>query len=119
MMLGVVLVLAMAIGLSLRWVEIGLRSVGHAQRGLLAEESMIAAVRIASIELSAIDALACEHWLGGTYPLNDLEIGVSCSVVEGRRFLRAEVGSRWLRAEVAPSLSAGERWRLVGWFWPG
>jgi hypothetical protein len=122
MMLAVVVMLSLAIGTSLTWVETGISSVGRAEANLVIEESMIAAIRIASVDTAGLvrsGGSGCGDWAGRTYPINELEVGVTCEVTDDQVYLRAELGARWLLAEVEPGAVAGDRWRVVRWTWPG
>lgn len=127
MMLAVVVMLSLAIGASATWVETGINSVRRAEANLVIEESMIAAIRIATLDTVGLDTVwldtvggsECGDWAGRTYPINELEVGVTCEVTDGQVYLRAELGARWLLAEVEPGAGAGDRWRVVRWTWPG
>lgn len=115
LMLAVVLLLSLGIGVSAQWVETGMISIRRAEDSLVAEESMIAAIRIASIEIGA--GPNCASWAGGSYPINDREVAVSCREIDQNVYLHAELGHRWLRAEVRPATVLGERWQLIRWVW--
>lgn len=117
MMLAVVAMLSLAIGASATWVETGINSVRRAKANLVIEESMIAAIRIATLD--TVGFSECGDWAGRTYPINELEVGVTCEVTDGQVYLRAELGARWLLAEVEPGAGARDRWRVVRWTWPG
>jgi hypothetical protein len=122
MMLAVVVMLSLAIGASVVWVETGISAVRRAEANLVIEESMIAAIRIATIdtvELDTVGGSGCGDWAGRTYPINELEVGVTCEVTDGQVYLRAELGARWLLAEVEPGAGARDRWRVTRWTWPG
>lgn len=116
MMLAVVVLLSLAIGASLTWVETGISSVRHAEATFVIEESMIAAIRVASVDMAGESG--CGEWAGRTYLINEREVGVTCEAIDGRVYLRAELGVRWLRAEVEQGAVAGDRWRLMRWTWP-
>jgi hypothetical protein len=119
MMLVVVTLLSSAIGLSLIWVESSIGSVQRAEQAWVAEESMIAAIRIAAYERSKSQDMDCGEWPGEVYVVNDHEVLVICQATTAGLDLRAQVGERSLRARVAELTGQGDRWRLVGWEWNG
>jgi hypothetical protein len=117
LMLAVVLMLSVGIGVSLQWVETGIVAIRRAEASFVAEESMIAAIRIASVEIGWEPD--CQSWAGGRYQINNLEVDVFCHDIDQQVYLHAEIvsGTRWLQAEVQPGAVVGERWRLIRWAW--
>ena len=115
-MLAVVVMLALGIGASLTWVESGILSVARAEVSLQVEESLIAALRIAAVELGA--HTDCAIWGGGLYPINDREVEVTCVVSDETAYVQAVYAHHWVHAEIQPPASQGQRWRLVRWVFP-
>jgi hypothetical protein len=119
LMLVVVTLLATSIGVSLVWVESGIRSVRRAEQAQVIDESMIGAVRLAAHERTLSHHTTCEGWPGAIYVLNDYEVLVECATSSEGLYLRAQVGALSLRAFVAEFVEPGGRWRLAGWEWSG
>jgi hypothetical protein len=115
-MLAVVVMLALGIGASLTWVESGIISVSRAEVALQVEESLIAALRIAAVELGA--HTDCASWGGGVYPLNARDVEVTCVVIDQKTYVQAVYAHHWVHAEIQPGVSQGQRWRLVRWVFP-
>ncbi len=107
MMLAIVLMLSMGIGVSVTWIQTGIAVAQRAERALVIEESLNAALQIATWDLKNMQVLGCEDWVPQIYWLNELHVAVGCVSDEGESYLHAELGARSARVRVTLAMTLG------------